>query len=310
MNSETDLTNFWLGWKATCAIRDCADKTKLVTKCNEKMVAGESVDVFSGVVADAENVVKLAKDVIKSTNAEFVSKLNYYSFGGKRTSVLGGEISAWKDDVGSAFELVESHLYAKQQIKGRPFKSYLFEDIGTRKGCLSQNLYGYVQLMIRSIVESSFGKESPIEEKEDDEGKKQEADVGSTEDRFAADTRSPELNHEVSEVRTFFGKYIDELVGQWDDDHLIALYAGLHQLPINNPEVAALCRRSKSALAEVSRKTLGNLLLSLRGRFSDRAIGGALEGEMQGVLVEKIRSKPYFSQLEEIWRKKYGRAGK
>lgn len=310
MDSKTDLTNFWIGWKATCAIRDCTDKAKLVEKCNEKIAQKESIGDFKEVVDDSDNVVRLANEVIKSTNVEFINKLNYFSQGGKRSSVYGGEVDAWKANCGSAFEILEGEFYEKQTIKGQPFKSYLFENIGKRKGCLSGNLFGYIKLTIRSIVRNSFSKELEIEERENDEGDKVEVDVGSTYDRSDVHSRSAELNLEIKQVGEFFARYIEELGEEWDRDHWISLYAGFNRLPVNNPEVAALCKRSKSALAELSRKTMGNLLQALRGRFSDRAIGGALEGVLQDALDKKIGGMDFFSPLEQVWKKRNGSAGK
>lgn len=310
MDKQTDLTNFWLGWKATCAIRDCMNKDKLISKCNEKIARQEAAEAFKRVINDADSVTKLANEVVKSTNAEFVSKLNYFSNGGRRSSIYGDEVAAWKEHCGSAFEIVEGELYGKDTINGQPFKSYLFEQIGTRKGNLSGNLFGYIKFMIRSIARNSFGHEEGLVEREDDEGEKLDADVGSTADRSDVYSRSPELNQEIKEVEKFFSEYIDELAGEWDKDYWISLYAGLNKMPINNPDVRALCKRSKSALADVSREAMGNLLLALRGRFSDRAIGGALGGGMQTVLEKKIGNMDFFPALEGVWQKLYGVSGK
>lgn len=310
MDRKTDYTNFWIAWKATCAIRDCLDREILVSKCREAIAQQGSAAGFAEVAEKADQVASLARDMMVSTNREFVNKLNYFSCNGKRSSVFGDEVDAWKDNCGSAFEIVEAELYEKQTIKGHPFKSYLFEQIGSRKGCISGNLHGYIKLMIRSIVRNSFGKESFIEPKENDEGQSMEVAYGTSDDRNDTWARSPELNSEIREVGEFFKHYLEELGGEWDKDYWIALYAGLNKMPINNPEVAALCRRGKSALAELSRKTMDHLLLALRGRFSDRAIGGALvDGIMHDVLVEKVRGMSFLPALEALQRKMFDAAG-
>lgn len=310
MDCKTDLTNFWLAWDATCAIRDCMNTERLVEKCKERIVQCDSAEQFERVIADAENVSRLAREVIKATNNEFIEKLNYYSCEGRFSSVYADDVVAWKGCCGSAFEIVEGMLYEKQTIKGRAFKSYLFEEIGPRTGGMSKNLYGYIKFTIRTLVRDSFSKESAIEERKDEEGNLLSVYIGSTDDRMDVHSRSAELNFEIEQVKEFFFRYIKELESERDKDFWISLYAGLHKMPINNPEVASLCRRSKSALAEVYKKTMGDLLIALRGHFSDRAIGGALEGGMQDVLIKEIDRMEFYPALEHIWRKMYCKTGK
>lgn len=312
MDKNTDLTNFWLGWKATCAIRDCMNKTQLIKKCKEASVRPDAAAIYQDVIADADGVAGLAQELIEATNREFIGQLKYFGCGGKRTSVYGDQAANWKEaNSGSAFELVEGVLYEKQGINGRSFKSYLFEQIGGRKGCLSGNLYGYIRDMAKTLAERSFKAfEEKIEQPKDDEGKELEPDYGSTEDQVDAFSRSPELNLEISQVGEFFKKYIDELGEDWDDDYWIVLYTGLNKMPIHNHEVAALCKRKKSTLSEIYSKTMGNLLKALRGQFSDRAIGGALAGDMQKILDKKIGGKGFYPQLEALWMKMYGTTGK
>lgn len=312
MDKNTDLTNFWLGWKATCAIRDCMNKPQFIKKCEEASARPDATAAYQSVIADADGVARLAQEVIEATNREFAGQLKYFSCGGKRTSVYDDQAANWKEaNSGSAFELVEGELYESQEINGRPFKSYLFEQIGIRKGGLSKNLYGYVKLIIRTMVRDSFKKfEVRVDPQTDDEGKELEPDYGSTEDRVDVFLRTPELNLEISQVGEFFKKYIDELGEDWDDDYWIVLYTGLNKMPIYNPEVAALCKRKKSTLSEIVSKTMGNLLKALRGRFSDRAIGGALDGDMQKILAKKIGEKVFYPRLEALWMKMYGTIGK
>lgn len=57
-----------------------------------------------------------------------------------------------------AFHELESHLYDHQTIKGKPFKSYLFEDIALRQGGLAKNISGYLlgsQSVMKDIVKRS-----------------------------------------------------------------------------------------------------------------------------------------------------------
>lgn len=312
MDKNTDQTNFWLGWKATCAIRDCMNKTQLVKKCEEELAKPGASEVYREVIDNADGVAKLAQDIVASTNMVFINKLKCYGAEGKRISLYGDQAANWtNENSGSAFELVEGNLYAKKPVNGRSFKSYLFEQIGVRKGGLSKNLYGYIKSMLLTMGRDSFkGAEVKVDPPTNDEGEEMEPDWGSTEDRVDVFSRSAELNLEISQVGEFFKEYIDELGEDWDDDYWIVLYTGFNQMPIHNSEVAALCRRKRSALSEIGSKTMNNLLKALRERFSDRAIGGALAGDMQEILAKKIEKKDFYPRLEALWEKMYGTTGK
>lgn len=311
MDSNTDQTKFWLAWHATCAAVDCTDASILERKCKEQ----SNPKKYDEVLADIPGTVRLASEMIKSTNFKFKKALHYFLndlYGKRRNSDYADEVAGWQDDVpgqGCAFAVLESHLYAKETLEGRPFKDYLFEDVGCRPGGLSANVCGYINKMLRTIAKKSFSKTYRIEEHENDEGEKLEFQDLSTENRPDFSSLSPRLRRDVNEVVEFFGKYVDELgspdgddPAAWDQDHWISIYCALHEVPINNPEVRALCRRGKSMLAETYRQTVGNLLLVLRKRLkaSDRAIAWAMEGGVQSVLGEKMRGMPFYADLERI----------
>ena len=310
MDSNTDQTKFWLAWHATCAAVDCTDASVLEKKCKEQ----PNPKKYAEVLADIPGTVRLASDIIKSTNYKFKKALSYFNdlYGKRRNSDYADEAAGWQDGVpgqGCAFTVLESKLYANETISGRPFKDYLFEDIGGRAGCLSGNICGYVNMMLRTVARDSFGKVPRIEEREDEEGNPLEFQGHSTENRNDLFSLSPSLRRDVNEVVEFFGKYVDELglpdgdePAAWDQDHWISIYCALHVIPINNPEVRALCRRGKSMLAELYRQTVGNLLLVLRKRLkaSDRAIAWAMEGIVQSLLDEKMRGMPFYADLERI----------
>ena len=130
MNSNTDLTNFWISWHGTCSIRLCLK-------------------------SQAKEVADLANEVMQSTNADFRNQLRHLgSTSGMRRSIYEDEAAQWgqNGDCGSAFELAESQLYAKATINKRAFKDYLFEEIAGRDGGMNKNLYGYMQRVIYSIA--------------------------------------------------------------------------------------------------------------------------------------------------------------
>ena len=99
MNSNTDLTNFWISWHGTCSIRLCLK-------------------------SQAKEVADLANEVMQSTNADFRNQLCHLgSTSGMRRSIYEDEAAQWgqNGDCGSAFELAESQLYAKATINKRAF---------------------------------------------------------------------------------------------------------------------------------------------------------------------------------------------
>ena len=120
MNSNTDLTLFWLAWQKTCSIRLCCagHDREYLEKCSSNPKLVENI----------HQVHVLAADVIDSMNGLFFSLLEKNM--GMRLSDFSLESENWgSQKIGSAFELLESHLYNKQFLNGKPFKAYLFEDM-------------------------------------------------------------------------------------------------------------------------------------------------------------------------------------
>ena len=125
MNSKTDLTLFWLAWQKTCSVRLCCvgHDQEYLEKCSSNQELVENI----------EQVQSLASDVIKSMNKRFNMLLGKNA--GMRLSDFSAESENWRaQGLGSAFELLESHLYNKQFLNGKPFKVYLFEDAAGRPG--------------------------------------------------------------------------------------------------------------------------------------------------------------------------------
>ena len=308
MDDTTDQTNFWLAWKATCAAADCIDAAKLSEAC------ARDEQSYHSVIEDLQGTVKLSREMIASTNNKFRSSLSHFNglYGKRRSSEFADEVERWSDADprnGCAFMLLESRLYDKKSIKGRPFKNYLYEDIGTRAGGIGGNLYGYVKLMLQTIARDSFSKYSRIQPVEGKDGGLVPGDEGSTEDRIDLASLSPSEMAEVNEISRFFGEYVAELGFSdddeppvWDQDHWISMYCALHQIPINNPEVARLCRRSKSMLAVVYRQTVDNLLLVLKKRLKAncRAIAWAMDTDIPAILDENMKDMPFYGELEKI----------
>jgi len=306
MNNTTDQTNFWLAWQATCAAVDCTERGSLKKACDKDQVK------YKRVLDDLEGTQKLAREMIASTNFKFKKALFYCRERmGNRNSDLVDEMSGWSDgspQSGCAFTLLEGQLYANETIKGRPFKDYLFENIATRAGGMGVNLNGYVKRMLYDIAKKSFCKAPNYEPVVDEDGEivdnvTKSADVP---DEFMA--LPPNDQAEVAEVSEFFSHYVDERSAQrgerppeWTRDNWIVLYCALHQIPVSTPDVASLCCHKKSAVALISKKTMGELLLCFRNRpFSDKSIARAVQSRIPGILDEKMKEMPFYADLERI----------
>lgn len=303
MDAKTDLTNFWLAWHCTCSIRICMPqfRREFLGKCE-----GDSV-----LVGDADNISALAGEVMRSTNLEFRHLISRASAGCR--SEYEVEATTWggPDSPGSAFELMEAYLYSKGQINGRAFKNYLFEDIANRPGGMNRNLYGYCQKLLRTMARESYGDcvyEPVVNEAGEEIEPTRVSRDGHTD---TPQERTPVENVEVGEVLQAFKTYLEEVGHAWDEDSWMVLYCVLNRLPIGGAKVRELFSRGHSAIANLGERIRDELLSTLRGHcFTDMAIGMALNGDIQGILREKVKDMPKFPEFEKILGKFSSRNGK
>ena len=99
MNSETDLTLFWLAWQKTCSVRLCCagHDQEYLEKCSSDRELVEHI----------EQVQRFASEVINSMNRRFNMLLGKNA--GMRLSDFSAESGNWSvQGMGSAFELLES----------------------------------------------------------------------------------------------------------------------------------------------------------------------------------------------------------
>lgn len=302
MNPDTDLTDFWLAWQKTCAIRLCtkAHEAEFREKCSDD----------NNLLQKAEQVFERAREIIQSTNEEFQERARKSR--GNRLSSFSGEMAAWSlgDSFGSAFELLESQLYAKVGIYGKKFKDYLFEDIANRPGGMNKNLYGYLQRILRTIADESFGEivHEPMMAEDGTVIEPLHATSGGS--ASGQPSLPPDESMEVDEAIAFFGKYLDENAATWHRDNWIVLFCLLHGLPINGKDVQPLYQHGHSAVKYIGDHLREDLLACLRENCSDLAIGRALNGGMQEKLAERMASMSEFHELQKIFEKKHPSTGK
>lgn len=319
MDENTDQTNFWLAWRATCAVADCVDAEKLVSKCQMQKAYAisrhrpEEAAEYDRVIADADNVVILTKEIVKSTNKVCRKELYRWMgvYDGARVSSLQDKIESWTDSNpvdGCAMMEMEADRYNKKEIMGKAWKSYLFEDIRNRPGGQNCNLFGYVKSMIATMTKESFSKEELFREKTDGRGTL----VPTKPIVVDSDAQKPltsALAAEVCQVVSFFGEYVDKEsanADKWDEDHWICLYCHLNDIPINTPAVAELCKRGKTAISELYDELFFDMWRSIRnanglhGKISYSAVARAMSANLARELDCKMSRISVHERLEEI----------
>ena len=293
MNSNTDLTLFWRAWQKTCSVRLCCagHDREYQQLCSSAPDLCEQMD----------EVHALAKDVIKSMNNRFASLLKKKETN-MRISEFSSESDGWGSGVsqGSAFELLESHLYSREFLNGKQFKAYLFEDVAERPGGMNKNLFGYLQRVLSTVVAESYG-ESIYQPSQDKDGDDIEPATISTDGcTSVAGPPAADAFTEAHEVEGFFRAYLSEHERSWASDHWLILYCILNMLRVGAANVRPLFAKGHQTINEWASQMKSDLLLRLRKDFSDKAIGLALMGPLQEILEAKVRPMPWYPRANEL----------
>ncbi len=291
MNSDTDLTLFWLAWQKTCSIRLCCSghEREYLEKCSSDRGLTDSIEL----------VQSLASDVINSMNRRFDMLLGKDV--GMRISDLSAESGNWANQgTGSAFELLESYLYGKQFLNGKPFKAYLLEDVAGRPGGMNKNLFGYLQRVLATVIHESYG-ENVYQPSLDEDGREIEPAQVSLDGRKVLDAPySPEECVEVHEVEESFRRYLIETGTSWDSDHWLVLFCMLNLLRVGSEKVRPLFTKGHQTINVWFSQMRSELLAWLRENLSDKAIGGALNGNLQAILDENVRQMAWYCEIKNI----------
>jgi len=216
MSEMIDLTEAWLDWKETCAINKCKPVNK-------------------------GNIAKVAQGIIKR----------------KIDSLPSNIVSTWQPYLKnvsdfSVFNEVEVMLYKQDKIKGRPFKDYIFEDIGKRAGGFGKNVTGYLMITLKHLFQKTLVNDLVVKASDDKDN-----NPNAEEDR----ARQPEelIDEEDSTIQGNDEKSIDEIVSnlvrkiiweKWDDDIRLGFFCMMNSIPLSNPDIQPLFKRKKSALAD------------------------------------------------------------
>lgn len=291
MNSNTDLTLFWLAWQKTCSIRLCCagHEREYVEKCSTNR---ELTDTMGHVQA-------LASDVINSMNRRFCMLLGKDV--GMRLSDFSSEAEKWgHQGLGSAFELLESYLYNKQFLNGKPFKAYLFEDAAGRPGGMNKNLFGYLQRIMATMIHESYG-ENVYQPSTDEDGREVEPAQVSLDGRNVREAPySPNECAEEHEVEESFRRYLIEHGASWNPDHWLILFCILNLLRVGSEKVRPLFSKGHQTINVWFSQMRSELLAWLRKNFSDKAIGMALNGKLQSILDDNVRQMAWYCEIRNI----------
>ena len=291
MNSNTDLTLFWLAWQKTCSVRLCCagHNREYLEKCSSRRELVESI----------EQVQVLAADVMNSMNRRFNMLLGK-DFG-MRLSDFSAESDNWgAHGVGSAFELLESYLYNKQFLNGKSFKAYLFEDVAGRQGGMNRNLFGYLQRVLATMVAESYG-ENVYQPMKDEDGKEVEPAQVSMDGQKVLDAPyTPEEVAEIHGVEESFQRYLAEEGPSWDSDHWLILFCMLNLLRVGSEKVRPLFSKGHQTINVWFSQMRSDLLVWLRDGFSDKAIGMSLDGNLQSILDDNVQKMPWYCEIKRV----------
>lgn len=293
MNSTTDLTLFWRAWQKTCSVRlCCAGHDREYLQCCSSIPE---------LCEKKEEVQSLAREVIASMNRHFAAQLKK-NWNGARLSDYSTESTGWNlcRSQGSAFELLESHLYNRQFLKGRAFKAYLFEDVARRPGGMNRNLFGYLQRVLATIAADSYG-ENLYQPQQDEAGNDMEPTSISLDGHtVVAALPTAEEYTEAREVEDVFCGYLIAHGKEWSSDHWLILYCVLNLLRVGASDIRALFSKGHQTINVWTSQMKSDLLCWLRERFSDKAIGMALAGRLQSVLDKKVCEMAWYPRITEI----------
>lgn len=291
MDATTDLTDFFLAWKKMCSIRLCLPEHehKLRNACMGDF------NLFSRV----HEINTLAEDVMKSSNRDFEMML-HLSQAGMRRSLFENEVESWRNGAGSAFELMEGHLYAKEKLNGKAFKSYLFENIATRSGGISKNLYGYLQRTWRTLAKESFGENvyEPVVNDDGDAIEPRNISYDGKHEAIAIPTPDEQL--EIKEAVARFCRFLDKETPSWEQDHWIVLFCVLNVIAIGGQRVRKLYIKGHDTINTIGQRLRSTLITYMRETCPDLAIARAMNGEIQRIVDEKMREMPFFGVLMKI----------
>ena len=216
MSEMIDLTEAWLDWKETCAIRECNP----VNRSNLAKVAQGTIK---------RKIDNLPRHIVSTWETYFKNPSGF-----------------------SVFNELETSLYKKDKIKGLPLKDYLFEVIGKRTGGLGKNVTGYLMLMLKRLFQKTLANDLVVQEAgtEDINPNAPEDQTRKPEELIDEEDSTIQGNDEESifkPARKLVEKIIFE---EWDEDIRLGFYCMIKNIPLSNHDIEPLFKRRKSALAE------------------------------------------------------------
>lgn len=221
-----------------------------------------------------------------------------------------------KKGVPNAFEILESHLYVKEGesrrkpsagnkvFNGKGFKNYLFEDIATRPGGMSKNLWGYlIRGVLRTIANESFGTPvaAPIKGEEGEEIELNPEDLPGIEDIWG----EKEKTAFAADVEAAKELFREKLFRQWPELDMAAKVAFACQafdLSMNSPEIKKMVGVGGSALYN-RRELLVKMLRDVvaEGHVEREVLGEALRcGMLTNAVYEAVSADPACGALKDF----------
>lgn len=294
MNATTDLTLFWRAWQKTCSVRLCC--------AGHEREYRERCASVPELCARIEEVQALAKGVIALMNSRLFSLLRRGAAGTRLSdlSAESGDGGTSRKALGSAFELIESHLYSHVSLNGKQFKAYLFENVAGRPGGMNRNLFGYLQRVLYTVFAESYGENVYLPVQDEDGSDREPPTISTDGLRPVAALPTADECAEAHEVEDFFRAYLAEHEAEWSADHWIVLYCVLNMLRVGAADVRPLFAKGHQTINVYAAQIKGDLLRRLREEFSDKAIGLALMGPLQDILDERVCRVTWYPRVRQI----------
>ena len=306
-----DWTPFWIGWRVACSIDICKNPSQFRRACLDRVQPGCHSEDLSNLAKRAEEIAELARKA-NADYSEFASKLlESYQ---EKSDVLANDFS----ENGQGFQELENWLYKKGEIKGKPFKVYLFQDAATRSGGMSKNLHGSLKkILARHILQNTLFKESKrnkgingkglriisMPQTVDENGNVSDQEFSSPENIANSWLLSAETHVQTEEIEKWFSEFLGKKTDEWKgkDVYWIALYVLFFGMVLSNVHVLQLAGVEKSRFSQIAGTIKQELKAEMTSRFSVDGVQYALRGRnLHQMLAQTLKNKEWFESLKSI----------
>lgn len=306
-----DWTPFWIGWQVSCSIDICKNPAQFRRACRDRLQPGCNYENLANLAKQAEEIAELARNADTAYSTFAFELLKSYQ---ENSDVLTNDFS----ENGRGFQELENWLYKKGEIKGKPFKVYLFQDAATRSGGMSRNLNGYfMKILERHILQNTLFKESrrnkgingkglriiSMPQTVDENGNVSDQEFSYPENIANGWLLSAETHVQTEEIEKWFSEFLGRKANEWKGKEIywIALYVLFFGMVLSNVHVLQLAGVEKSRFSHIAGTIKQELKEEMTSRFSAAGMQYALRGRtLHQMLAQTLKNKEWFESLKSI----------